>query len=94
MILNSSKRGPNAYTRLTSPPSLIDAAAKRATVVTTRKKSPREKSELAKWEGEGGAATPPTEAQKTLHKPLTMKPGMTATAIDKAAAVANKNKRS
>ena len=85
MIGNSSKRGPSAYTRLTSPPSLIDAAAKGATGVPIHKKSPREKSELATWEGEGGAAPPRIEAAKPANKTLTMKPGMTATAIERPA---------
>ena len=66
MIVKPSRHGPSSYTLLTSPRSLIDAAAQRATQnPATHKKSPREKSELATWEGEGGAAKPRAQAPET-----------------------------
>lgn len=65
--------GPSSYTLLTSRRSFIGAAAQRATQDLTRhNKSSREESDLARWEGEGGAARPRTQAPKTLPK-LTMR---------------------
>jgi hypothetical protein len=62
MIVDPIGHRPSAYTLLTSRASLIDAAAQRATrFLTTPKKSARERSELATWEGEGGAAKPRTD---------------------------------
>lgn len=62
MIVDPLAHKPISYTPLTSRASLIDAAAQRATrLLTTPKKSVRERAEPAAWEGEGGAAKPRTK---------------------------------
>lgn len=62
---------PGSYTAFTAPASFIAAAAQRATRDGAQHgKSSREASEVARWEGEGGAEKPRPRARRRSPKPL------------------------